>query len=229
MKGRNYFWIRCSVAYDFPVDTMIQNQTLKSTINTPFQQTAGARDSIHKKQSAQTSTHCIRLAKKKMNLRIHTARLLEQLEGPREATPTRAYAAMPSLELNPGKKQKGLKEGRTWTRFTAAMSFVAVHGEATRAGGRGRAPPGLGRRAPPIHWGLRVASPRRAPPRAPGRERGRGRAVAPAVEEDAGSRAAPAVEVDLRGWGGMREREGCGVRPHRRKEAARRGSREWRS
>jgi len=95
------------------VDTVIQNQTLKSTINTPFKQTAGARDSIHKKQSAQTSTHCIRLAKKKMNLRIHTARLLEQLEGPREATPTRAYTAMPSLELNPGKKQKGLKEGRT--------------------------------------------------------------------------------------------------------------------
>ena len=62
-----------------------------------------------------------------------------------------------------------------------------------------------------------------------GRERGRRRATAPAVEEDAGSRAAPAVEVDLRGWGGMREREGCGVRPHRRKEAARRGSRGWRS
>ena len=39
-----------------------------------------------------------------------------------------------------------------------------------------------------------------------GRERGRRRAMAPAVEEDAGSRAAPAVEVDLRGWGGMRER-----------------------
>jgi hypothetical protein len=51
--------IRCSVAYDFPVDTMIQNQTLKSTINTPFQQTAGARDSIHKKQSAQTSSHAL--------------------------------------------------------------------------------------------------------------------------------------------------------------------------
>ena len=60
-------------------------------------------------------------------------------------------------------------------------------------------------------------------------ERGCRRATVPAVEEDAGSRAAPAVEVDLRGWGGTREREGCGVRPHRRKEAARRGSREWRS
>jgi len=62
-----------------------------------------------------------------------------------------------------------------------------------------------------------------------GRDRGCRQATAPAVEEDAGSRAAPAVEVDLRGWGGTREREGCGVRPHRRKEAARRGSREWRS
>ena len=87
------------------------------------------------------------------------------------------------------------------------MSFVAVvavRGGATHAGGRGREPPGLGgrsrlprvrsvpalrRRTPPVHFGLRVASPRRAPPRAPGRERGRGRAVAPAVEEDAGSRA----------------------------------------
>ena len=60
-------------------------------------------------------------------------------------------------------------------------------------------------------------------------ERGCRRATAPAVEEDAGSHAAPAVEVDLRGWGGTREREGCGVRPHRRKEVARRGSRVWRS
>jgi len=62
-----------------------------------------------------------------------------------------------------------------------------------------------------------------------GRERGCRRAMAPAVEEGAGSRAAPAVDVDLRGWERTREREGCGVRPHRRKEAARRGSREWRS
>ena len=30
--------------------------------------------------------------------------------------------------------------------------------------------------------------------------------TAPAVEENAGSRAAPVVEVDLRGWGGTRER-----------------------
>ena len=39
-----------------------------------------------------------------------------------------------------------------------------------------------------------------------GRDRGCRQATAPAVEEDAGSRAAPAVEVDLRGWGGTRER-----------------------
>ena len=39
-----------------------------------------------------------------------------------------------------------------------------------------------------------------------GRDRGCRRVTAPAVEEDAGSRAAPAVEVDLRGWGGTRER-----------------------
>ena len=44
--------------------------------------------------------------------------------------------------------------------------------------------------------------------------------TAPAVEEDAGSHAVPAVEVDLRGWGGTREREKgveCGRTGERRR------------
>ena len=51
-------------------------------------------------------------------------------------------------------------------------------------------------------------------------ERGCRRATAPEVEEDAGSHAAPAVEVDLRGWGGTREREKgveCGRTGERRR------------